>query len=260
MRCSEIEPRGFLKRILSQKSSWRIRTILFFIIFKSMESYGKGDLVTQNIGNNEAKMGIKYLQENQNIRDLNNYNLTMLIKEEEDGRLNSYRNSNQKFLDTIGNIGLLGLGNKTFNDTFQLETPLIPNPKYNLNYQNIFNNTDYKNNTVLYQPLNSRRMAEYELIHRDQVVFRPVGYHQFDVIPQVIHQIPQNQYPMFRSGYLGYPYNPINYYRSPYITTVKKNRTRILSEDIDNNIENGYKVEYEIMELLNGNNNSIFNY
>ncbi|KAK9170742.1 hypothetical protein CmeUKMEL1_17505 [Cryptosporidium meleagridis] len=259
MRCSEIEARFFLKGISSQKSSWRIRTILFFIIFKSIESYGKADLVTQSIVNNEANMEMRYLQKNQNTTDLNNYNLTMLIKEE-DGGSNSYRNSNQKFHDTIGNMGLLGLGNKTFDNHFQLETPIISNLKYNLNYEQIFNGTDYKNKTVLYQPLNSRRMAEYELIHRDQIVFRPVGYHQFDVIPQVIHQIPQNQYPMFRSGYLGYPYNPINYYRSPYITTVKKNRTRILSEDIDNNIENGYKVEYEIMELLNENNNSIFNY
>ncbi|KAH8584589.1 uncharacterized protein ELE39_000469 [Cryptosporidium sp. chipmunk genotype I] len=256
----KIKVSEFLKQILFQKSSWRIKTILVLMIFKSIEGNGIENLVTQNIANNKSNVGIKYLKENQNSGDLYNYNLTMLIKQEEDSDSNGDRNYNKGFGEIVRSKGLLGLGNGVLNDTIQTESSLILNPEFALSHENILNMTDCKNNTI-YQPLNIRRMAEYELIHRDQIVFRPISYHQFDVIPQVIHQIPQNQYPMFRSGYLGYPYNPINYYRSPYITTVKKNNTRrILSEDLDSIMQNGYKVEYEIMEFLNGNNNSIFNH
>lgn len=250
----------FLKRILFEYSNWRIKAILMLVLFKLIGSYGKEQLITQNMTNNGINLNMKELQENQYYGTLNNYNLTMPVKEEKKSDLNDYKNSSQRLDKAIETKGLMELGYKNFNDTFQFENLTIYNPKTLLNETNNLNITENENNTT-YKPLIGRKMAEYELIHRDQVVFRPVGYHQFDVIPQVIHQMPQHQYPMFRSGYLGYPYNPINYYRSPYITAIKRNRTRrLFSEDLDTNMENGYKVEYEIIEFLNENNNSIFNH
>ncbi|OII70989.1 uncharacterized protein cubi_03287 [Cryptosporidium ubiquitum] len=248
----------FFKRILFEKSNWKIKIVLILMFLKSIDSNSNGELIFKNIINNETNLRMEDLQKEQGDRNFNHCNLTMLIKQGEKSDLNEYKNCSQKSDTAFETKNILGLGHQNLNYTSPVENLLIQNPKAVFNESNILNITENGNNTI-YKPLVGRKMADYELIHRDQLVFRPVGYHQFDVIPQVIHQIPQNQYPMFRSGYLGYPYNPINYYRSPYITTLKRNRTRrFLTEDLDTNAKNEYKVEYEIMEFLSGNN-SIFN-
>lgn len=238
---------GVLFRILS----WRLRLLVVVVVLlQSLEING----VVSGGQNNVTSEDSKVYQSSQGLKFCN---LTSIGREDYGCSVNDRKSVYGEADRGVGGKRLFELGHKAFNETFQegseqALTQRIVSP-FNLSD---FLSDAYEKSDTHARPLFGRKMAEYELIHRDQITFRPIGYHEFDLIPEVIHQIPQHQYQMFRSGYLGYPYNPIDYYRSPYISTVKRNRTRrLLSGDLDG----GYRVEYEIMEFINGNNNSLFN-
>ncbi|KAF7456822.1 hypothetical protein HWI79_2683 [Cryptosporidium felis] len=232
------------KNKIQNALNWRIRIIFVFFLLKSFRN-GRGEVLLRYKETEKLKLG----QSNSTKGEL----------EGNDGNILAKNFSIQgKILSQpleLEDFGFLGLQNQTKSTNQSYFVGTVTSKEV----------SEGEEATGTIQPNGpstasaNRKMAEYELIHRDPVAFRPFGYHEFVPIPHVFHQIPQNQYPMFRSGYLEYPYNPIHYYRSPYITTIKKNRTRILREDASGDAEKGYRVEYEIMEFLSGKNNSIFN-
>lgn len=242
-----------LSGVLFQVLSWRVRFFVIVILLQSLKFNG-------NVSGSQHSVNIEGSNMYQGSPGLGFYNLTSIGKGYEGYNVSDYRKSVGGKVDrNVGGKVLLELGQKDFNETLYVDSTRIQSKRaVPLSGSNILSGV-YKNDTLT-RPLFGRKMADYELIHGDQITFRPIGYHEFDLIPEVIHQIPQQQYQMFRSGYLGYPYNPIDYYRSPYIATIKRNRTRrLLSDGLDGDVEGGYRVEYEIMEFINGNNNSLFN-
>ncbi|EEA05450.1 uncharacterized protein CMU_024560 [Cryptosporidium muris RN66] len=86
---------------------------------------------------------------------------------------------------------------------------------------------DYRAEPILLDEPDIRMMVEYP--YRGSYLFQPYAYHRYDYDPYFINLNPYNQYPIYRTGYLGYPYSPF-YYRSPYIGGRYSRRFRYLDD------------------------------
>ncbi|KAJ1608580.1 hypothetical protein OJ253_1905 [Cryptosporidium canis] len=233
-----------LERLLFSASSRIVKLLSVIILLGLLEMHAKEETVTANIQARRVGTIMSDFKQYSGLIGLNAGH-RLPAEREYGGSLHGYRDiigvdGRSKGQNELDQLTLNGTGAHLLRDRYDTIQMV-------------------SNDGVRISSVFGRKMADYELVHGDQIVFRPIGYHEFDVIPQIIHQIPENQYQMFRGGYLGYPYNPIDYYRSPYITAVKKNRTRrLMGDELASDTDRGYGTEYEIMEFINGNNNSLF--